>query len=121
MPPGDYAACPVVDTGADLGRLTGYRRVVVVGSHADLATVLTWMLRADRLDIEVAATWQRGHPWQARRSPGGPPGTAARPRAAHPRRDRDRRRPGGLLAAAGGAARSDGEAVVDDSCCSTAR
>ena len=56
---------PVVDTGADLERLTGYRRVVVVGSHADLAKVLTWMLRADRLDIEVAHV---ARPWQGRRA-----------------------------------------------------
>ena len=41
------------------------RRVVVVGSDADLAAVLTRLLRADRLDVEV------GHvrrPWQARRA-----------------------------------------------------
>jgi len=63
---------PVVDTGADLERLTGYRRVVVVGSHADLATVLTWLLRADRLDIEVAHV---ARPWQGRR---GLTGTASR-------------------------------------------
>ena len=30
------------------------RGVVVVGSDADLATVLTRLLRADRLDVEVA-------------------------------------------------------------------
>jgi hypothetical protein len=41
------------------------RRVVVVGSDADLAAVLTRLLRADRLDVEV------GHvrrPWNARRA-----------------------------------------------------
>src|ERR1700758_1169727 len=31
-----------------------YRRLVVVGADADLATVLTRLLRADRLDVEVA-------------------------------------------------------------------
>jgi hypothetical protein len=31
-----------------------YRRLVVAGSDADLATVLTRLLRAERLDIEVA-------------------------------------------------------------------
>ncbi|SOJ53081.1 hypothetical protein MSIMFB_00584 [Mycobacterium simulans] len=31
-----------------------YRRVVVVGCDADLATMLTRLLRADRLDVEVA-------------------------------------------------------------------
>jgi hypothetical protein len=41
------------------------RRVLVVGSNADLATVLTYLLRADHLDVEV------GHvrrPWHARRA-----------------------------------------------------
>ena len=41
------------------------RRVVVVGSDADLAAVLTHLLRADRLDVEV------GHvrrPWNAHRA-----------------------------------------------------
>ncbi len=55
----------VLDTGADLERLTRARRIVVVGSHADLATVLTRLLRADRLDIEVAHV---ARPWQARRA-----------------------------------------------------
>jgi hypothetical protein len=43
--------------------VTAHRRVVVVGSDADLATVLTQLLRAERLDVEV------GHvrrPWAAR-------------------------------------------------------
>ena len=51
------AACrsPAVDEAA------GYRRVLVVGSDADLAAVLTRLLRADRLDVEVAyATSARG-------------------------------------------------------------
>jgi hypothetical protein len=41
------------------------RRVIVVGSDADLAAVLTRLLRADRLDVEV------GHvrrPWTARKT-----------------------------------------------------
>jgi hypothetical protein len=41
------------------------RRVIVIGSDADLAAVLTHLLRADRLDVEV------GHvrrPWDARRA-----------------------------------------------------
>jgi len=45
--------------------ITDHRRVVVVGSDADLAAVLTWLLRADRLDVEV------GHvrrPWAAGRA-----------------------------------------------------
>lgn len=39
------------DIDAAIGR---YRRLVVVGDDADLAAVLTRLLRADRLDIEVA-------------------------------------------------------------------
>jgi hypothetical protein len=52
--------------------VTDCRRVVVVGSPADLAAVLTRLLRADRLDVEVAhVRW----PWHARRARSG---TAAR-------------------------------------------
>jgi hypothetical protein len=36
-----------------LDDITMYRRVVVVGSDADLAAVLTKLLRAERLDVEV--------------------------------------------------------------------
>ena len=40
---------------ADIDAAIGpYRRLVVVGADADLAAVLTRLLRADRLDIEVA-------------------------------------------------------------------
>jgi hypothetical protein len=45
--------------------VTAHRRVLVVGSDADLAAVLTRLLRAERLDVEV------GHvrrPWAARRA-----------------------------------------------------
>jgi hypothetical protein len=48
-----------------IDEITDHRRVIVVGSHADLAAVLTRLLRADRLDVEV------GHlrrPWSARRA-----------------------------------------------------
>jgi hypothetical protein len=45
--------------------VTECRRVVVVGSHADLAAVLTRLLRADRLDVEVAHVRR---PWHARRA-----------------------------------------------------
>jgi len=41
------------------------RRIVVVGSDADLAAVLTHLLRADRLDVEVAHVRR---PWHARRA-----------------------------------------------------
>jgi hypothetical protein len=48
--------------------VTSHGRVIVVGSDADLASVLTRLLKADRLDVEV------GHvrrPWHARRALGG--------------------------------------------------
>ncbi|WP_051469015.1 hypothetical protein [Mycolicibacterium tusciae] len=45
--------------------VTEFRRVVVVGSHADLAAVLTRLMRADRLDVEVAHVRR---PWHARRA-----------------------------------------------------
>lgn len=52
---------PVVD----LDSVTAHRRVIVVGSDADLAAVLTRLLRADRLDVEVGHV--RGR-WGARRA-----------------------------------------------------
>jgi hypothetical protein len=58
----------------DLDAITDVGRVVVVGSPADLATVLTRLLRADRLDIEVghADGWRaarRARRGSARRVP----------------------------------------------------
>jgi hypothetical protein len=52
----------------DIDDITSYRRVIVVGSDADLASVLTRLLRANRLDIEVghAPSW-----WKARRARSG--------------------------------------------------
>ena len=58
---------PIADLD-NIAGTAGCRRVVVVGSDADLAAVLTRLLRADRLDMEV------GHvrrPWQARRARAG--------------------------------------------------
>ena len=40
--------------GTDLDQVGTWRRVVVVGAEADLAAVLKALLRADRLDVEVA-------------------------------------------------------------------
>ncbi len=40
-------------TAVSIDDITSWRRVIVVGSDADLASVLTRLLRADRLDIEV--------------------------------------------------------------------
>lgn len=59
-PPRALRTLPVVDTPD-----TPCRRLVVVGSDADLATVLTRLLRADRLDVEVAHVRRR---WHARRA-----------------------------------------------------
>ncbi|QZY48883.1 hypothetical protein [Mycolicibacterium austroafricanum] len=50
---------------ADADDLVGYRRLIVVGTHRDLSQVLTQLLRADRLDIEVAHVRR---PWQGRRA-----------------------------------------------------
>jgi hypothetical protein len=54
--------------------VTSHGRVLVVGSDADLASVLTRLLKADRLDVEVGhvrRTWQarRFRAGQARRVP----------------------------------------------------
>ena len=56
---------PVVDAEDVVNRHPDCRRIVVIGSHADLAAVLTRLLRADRLDVEVAHAprW-----WQGRRA-----------------------------------------------------
>lgn len=58
----------VLDADAAQDPLAGYRRIVVIGSAADLAAVLTRLLRAERLDIEVAHVRR---PWQARRAVAG--------------------------------------------------
>jgi hypothetical protein len=65
--PRPLADLPVVGVAApeDVDRATDARRVVVLGTHADLATVLTRLLRLDRLDVEVAFVTRR---WAARRA-----------------------------------------------------
>ncbi|WP_448469900.1 hypothetical protein [Mycolicibacterium sp. XJ870] len=52
---------PVVD----VSEIEAHRRVVVAGSAADLAAVLTRLLKADRLDVEVA---HAATSWSARRA-----------------------------------------------------
>ncbi|MDD7811850.1 peptidase M50 [Mycobacterium sp. CSUR Q5927] len=48
------AALPVADDAATVdSAVERFRRVVVVGGDAELARVLTRLLRADRLDVEV--------------------------------------------------------------------
>jgi hypothetical protein len=51
--PGPLRALPVADTSDIDGAAREYRRVIVVGSDADLATVLTALLRAETLDVEI--------------------------------------------------------------------
>ena len=94
------------DSDAIDGAIGRYRRLVVVGADADLAAVLTRLLRADRLDVEVAYRAAPAHPGDpdipaANRTPGG----TARPARFRPAGDpdprRDRvgdRRPGRLAA-----------------------
>ncbi|MCV6999017.1 hypothetical protein [Mycolicibacterium alvei] len=49
----------------DVDGLGAHRRVVVTGGDAELSAVLTALLRADRLDVEVAPATGR---WSARRA-----------------------------------------------------
>ncbi|MBX7431950.1 peptidase M50 [Mycobacterium sp. Y57] len=55
----------VLDGPDSLDETTAVGRVVVIGSAADLATVLTRLLRIGRLDVEVA---HLRRPWRARRA-----------------------------------------------------
>jgi hypothetical protein len=62
------AEVPAAPSDADdvIDRITAEAgRVVVLGSTADLATVLTRLLRTERLDVEVAHVRRR---WQVRRA-----------------------------------------------------
>jgi hypothetical protein len=65
--PWALAGLPVHDVGAptDVDPLAGAGRMIVVGGLADLGVVLTRLLRADRLDVEVGLV---NRPWQARRA-----------------------------------------------------
>ncbi len=54
-----------VDGAADVDAVVGARRLIVLGTNADLAVVLARLLRADRLDVEVAVSRRR---WSARRA-----------------------------------------------------
>lgn len=60
--PGPLGGLPVhrVESPADIDAAIGpYRRLVVLGGDAELAAVLSRLLRADRLDVEVAYVPQR--------------------------------------------------------------
>lgn len=65
--PRALADLPVHDVAApaDVDSALPARRAIVLGGHADLAVVLTRLLRADRLDVEVALVGRR---WRARRA-----------------------------------------------------
>ena len=71
-PPRALSSLPVVlisQSGDIDAAISGRRRVVVVGGAADLAAVLSRLLRTDQLDIEVAHV---GNRWSARRAITGP-------------------------------------------------
>jgi hypothetical protein len=65
--PRALAGLPVHTIGAptDVDPLAGAGRMIVVGGLADLGVVLTRLLRADRLDVEVGLV---SRPWHARRT-----------------------------------------------------
>ena len=65
--PRPLANLPVVPVSgpADVDEVTAARRLIVLGTQADLATVLSRLLRSDRLDVEVALVQHR---WSARRA-----------------------------------------------------
>ncbi|TPG29852.1 peptidase M50 [Mycolicibacterium hodleri] len=65
--PRPLAGLPVVDVSEPnhIDAAAGPRRLIVLGTHADLAVVLARLLRADRLDVEVAHVRRQ---WQARRA-----------------------------------------------------
>ncbi|MEB3031175.1 peptidase M50 [Mycolicibacter sp. MYC340] len=69
------AALPIDDKAVDAtvdAAIERYRRLVVVGGDADLARVLTRLLRADRLDVEIGYAPPRRTPaTRAYRLPGG--------------------------------------------------
>jgi hypothetical protein len=65
--PRPLAGLPVVEVAAptDVDATMDARRLIVLGTPADLAIVLARLLRADRLDVEVALVRR---PWAARRA-----------------------------------------------------
>jgi hypothetical protein len=60
LPAVDVAGPPYVDL------VLGARRLIVLGTHADLGVVLARLLRADRLDVEVAHVRRGCSPRRAR-------------------------------------------------------
>src|ERR1700740_2454932 len=74
------------DRAADIDAASGRcRPLVFVGADADLATVLTRLLRADRLDVEVAyAPPRRTRATRIYRVPAGPRAARRGPRGGAP-------------------------------------
>jgi hypothetical protein len=68
--PRALADLPVYDVGAptDVDPLVEACRLIVIGGPADLGTVLTRLLRADRLDVEVGLVSRSWHARRARTS-----------------------------------------------------
>ncbi|WP_406817646.1 peptidase M50 [Mycobacterium sp. M23085] len=107
---------------ADIDAVIGpYRRLVVVGADADLAAVLTRLLRADRLDIEVAyAPRRRTRATRIYRQPAGSRAARRARRGAARRVPLIRDETGSVIVGRAGWMPPDdapvvhGEAVVDD-------
>jgi hypothetical protein len=111
-------AVTTVTAPADIDATAAARRVIVAGSDADLAAVLTRLLRTDRLDVEVAYVPRRRSP--ATRAYGLPTGwrAARQARAGTAHRVPLIRDDGGHALVGGalwvGTTALHGEAVVDD-------
>ncbi|GLP81750.1 peptidase M50 [Mycobacterium antarcticum] len=69
--PRSLAPLPVVDVTAptDVDAAADARRLIVLGTSADLAVVLARLLRIDRLDVEVALVQRRWAAGRARTAP----------------------------------------------------
>lgn len=104
--PGPLRRSVTVEADAITADATAFRRVAVVGSAADLAAVLTRLMRAERLDVEVAHVtgW-----WSARRAV-----TGSARRVPLIRDDTGQVIVGGAHWRGAGGGALHGEAVVDD-------
>jgi len=120
-PPRPLRGLPVVDPGEIDVAITWARRLVVVGADADLATVLTLLLRAGRLDVEVGyAPRRRTAATRAYRVQAGRPAARRARRGSAQRVPLIRDETGSAIVGAahwrpiGDAQLLHGEAVVDD-------
>ena len=111
-----------IDAPADIDAVIGiYRRLVVLGADADLATVLSRLLRADRLDTEVAyAPRRRTRATRVYRLPAGRRAARRARRGSARRVNLIRDETGSVIVGRAGWLPADnqqpihGEAVVDD-------